>query len=914
MLPQRKNALLSLTVFLLSILFMMYQSVTALGFEHSRTAWSIVDDFLVNDDSIGVWDQYSPAIAKDPSGKFIIVWADSRKSYYDYGIYAQRFDSAGLALGPNFKVNDAHGPAWQWGNPSVAIDGSGNFVITWEDNRSGNWDIYAQRYDSSEAALGANFKLNDDTTASDQKVPVVATCNAGDFIIVWEDGRDGNPDVYAQRYNNAGAPVGSNFKVSDDTFVTWQYSPAIGATGYGDFIIVWEDFRNGNYDIYYQRYDSLGFPSGSNHKVNDDSGATWQTYPAISINGHGDCVVTWQDQRNGNSDIYAQRYDSSGNKLGINFRVNADVGTADQDNSDLDLDDLGNLIVTWTDKSKRSGCQTYPEIFAQRYNPDGSSLGSNFKVNDDTGDANHSNSSTIVSTSGDFIITWQDTRNHNFDIYAQRYSPSGTPLGTNFMVNDDRAEQLSPDISKSGGSNFVIVWYENRNDKYYYDIYAQRYNPSGIALGSNFKVNDTDGIFWSPALSLDGNDNFVITWTDGRNLDYDVYAQRYDSSGTPKGSNFRVNDDTGKSGQSYPAIASDVFGNFVVTWIDERKGVSEDIYGQRFNPTGYPLGPNFRVNDDTVVADHQRSDVAMQDDGDFIIVWYDNRNGRYNSDIYAQRFDSSGNRLGSNFKVNDDTGASYQINPKIAAALLGDFVITWQDYRNGKLEIYAQRYNLSGTPLGDNFRVNDGIAGVWSPDLAMDDNGNFIIVWTDERNGWPPDIYAQRYDSTGVPEKNNFLVPNPQYASYYQQLPAVAADNSSIYFTWQDDRKGNWDIYAKIVDWDWTDVKDEQIVGLPKSFELGQNYPNPFNPTTTILFKAGGSQFRGQSLISTTLKIYNILGQKVRTLVDENKSPGNYKIIWDGKDDSGKEVASGIYFYQLKTEDYTATKKMVLLR
>jgi flagellar hook assembly protein FlgD len=68
------------------------------------------------------------------------------------------------------------------------------------------------------------------------------------------------------------------------------------------------------------------------------------------------------------------------------------------------------------------------------------------------------------------------------------------------------------------------------------------------------------------------------------------------------------------------------------------------------------------------------------------------------------------------------------------------------------------------------------------------------------------------------------------------------------------------------------------------------------------------------SPIRTTLKVYNILGQLVRTLVDEEKTPGNYDVVWDGKDDSGKEVSSGIYFYQLKTSDYTHTKKMVLLK
>jgi hypothetical protein len=109
-------------------------------------------------------------------------------------------------------------------------------------------------------------------------------------------------------------------------------------------------------------------------------------------------------------------------------------------------------------------------------------------------------------------------------------------------------------------------------------------------------------------------------------------------------------------------------------------------------------------------------------------------------------------------------------------------------------------------------------------------------------------------------------------------------------------------------------VEDNPSAAVPLRFTLSQNYPNPFNPSTTLPFTVNGSRFMVHSPVRTSLKIYNILGQLVRTLVDEEKTPGNYKVIWDGKDNSGKEVASGIYFYQLKTEEYTATKKMVLLR
>ena len=110
-----------------------------------------------------------------------------------------------------------------------------------------------------------------------------------------------------------------------------------------------------------------------------------------------------------------------------------------------------------------------------------------------------------------------------------------------------------------------------------------------------------------------------------------------------------------------------------------------------------------------------------------------------------------------------------------------------------------------------------------------------------------------------------------------------------------------------------TFVKDDEQ-NLPEEFGLSQNYPNPFNPSTIIPYRVASGGWSAVRNVHTTLKVYNILGQLVRTLVDEEKIPGSYEVTWDGKDDSGKKIASGTYFYQLKTGDFTGTKKMVLVR
>lgn len=106
------------------------------------------------------------------------------------------------------------------------------------------------------------------------------------------------------------------------------------------------------------------------------------------------------------------------------------------------------------------------------------------------------------------------------------------------------------------------------------------------------------------------------------------------------------------------------------------------------------------------------------------------------------------------------------------------------------------------------------------------------------------------------------------------------------------------------------DVDDDDADAGVSSFELSQNHPNPFNPTTNIQYTVGG----GQTSQPTTLRIYNILGQKVRTLVDDERKPGRYRVVWDGKDDSDNNVSSGIYFYVLETGESKETRKMVLIR
>ncbi|GAB4368694.1 MAG: hypothetical protein Kow0042_09970 [Calditrichia bacterium] len=94
---------------------------------------------------------------------------------------------------------------------------------------------------------------------------------------------------------------------------------------------------------------------------------------------------------------------------------------------------------------------------------------------------------------------------------------------------------------------------------------------------------------------------------------------------------------------------------------------------------------------------------------------------------------------------------------------------------------------------------------------------------------------------------------------------------------------------------------------IPFFFELDQNYPNPFNPVTRIHFSLASSE-------KVKLEIYNVLGQRVKTLVNQKMTAGKHSINWDGRNEAGKLMGSGVYFYRLKAGDFTKTKKMILIK
>jgi hypothetical protein len=411
--------------------------------------------------------QYSQQIISDGSGGAIITWDDYRNG--DDDIYTQRIDSNGNPLWTLNGVAVATSAGGQF-SPQIISDSSGGAIITWGDYRSGaNGDIYAQRVDSSGTPLWTTNGVAVSTSTNEQGLPQITSDNSGGAIITWQDSRNGNDDIYAQRIDSSGTPLWTLNGVAISTSTGSQDYPQIISDNSGGAIIAWQDSRSGIYDIYAQRVDSSGTPLWTTNGVAVSTSTDNQYLPQLVSDSSGGAIITWYDHRNGNYDIYAQRIDSSGTPL---WTLN------------------GVAISTST------GSQDYPQI--------------------------------ISDNSGGAIIAWQDERNGNYDIYAQRVDSSGTPLWTTngVAVAAFVGMQVAPQIISDGSDGTIITWQDNRNGNR--DVYVQRIDSSGTPLWTTngIAVSTFNNIQDYPQIISDGSDGTIITWHDFRNGNDDIYAQK----------------------------------------------------------------------------------------------------------------------------------------------------------------------------------------------------------------------------------------------------------------------------------------------------------------------------------------------------------------------------------------------------
>ena len=442
----------------------------------------------------------------------------------------------------------------------------------------------------------------------------------------------------------------------------------------------------------------------------------------------------------------------------------------------------------------------------------------------------------------------------SYDYATIRYLPNGDVAWVqryNGPGNlDDDAIAVAVD-----DSNYVYVTGNSKVSDTNWDYATIKYNPNGDTVWVrryNGLANSYDMAF---ALTVDDSGYVYVTgYSQGIGTGYDFTTIRY----TPQGDTVWVRRYNGPGNlDDYPsAIALDGSNNVYVC------GYSYDAVTD---------------NDYTIIKYYSNGDTA----------WVRRYNGLYNStdNAYAMVLDHLDNVYvtGSSYTGDDNTG-------------------------------YATiKYNSEGDSLWVRIYEGPGNGEDGARAIAVDDSDNIYVTGRSYGGSETGDDYTTiKYYPNG---DTAWVIRYNSPANNTDAASALAVDDSgNVYVTGTSYNSLTYTDYTTI-----KYVKNPSGVGdevesseKPSEFSLSQNYPNPFNPTTTIKFKVQGSRFKVP--LHTTLRIYNLLGQKVRTLVDEPKWAGDYTVQWNGKNDQGEQLASGVYFYLLKVGENTLAKKMVLLK
>lgn len=423
-------------------------------------------------------NQQDARIVSDSKAGAIVSWVDNRNNTLSTDIFAQRINYAGY-------------PQWTSNGVAICIDlatqaavslvesDNGGAIITWQDWRSGDRDIYAQKVDSLGNVLWTANGVAVCTKVNHQQGPKIISDLAGGAIIVWEDSIGTSWDIYAQHINSSGVATWTSGGVVVCNAADAQINPKIKSDGAGGAIITWQDKRNGiEYHIYSQRIVSSGSVAWTANGVGICTVAGGQTNPKIEMDGNGGAYIGWQDKRNGTDyDVYAQRVDTNGSPQWTTNGVSVCATIGSQSAIDMTSDLVNGLIISW--KDVRTGLY---QIYANKLSPAGVVQWTSNGVQVAPG----INPNIIGDANGGAIITWQDstTAGGTWNVYSQRLNDLGVKQWASAGVDICTAAggQTSPKNVATGNGGSIYVWQDKRSTVDL-DIYVHQLTAAGVVAG-----------------------------------------------------------------------------------------------------------------------------------------------------------------------------------------------------------------------------------------------------------------------------------------------------------------------------------------------------------------------------------------------------------------------------------------------
>jgi len=647
------------------------------------------------------------SISAQPDGGFALAW---RGPSVDV-IYARAFGNDGTPTSPVFtEIRPGDLTLTQ---PNILGVGGGQYLLSWMGSTqfsATGGNVRGQIFDSAGNKVGADFLISQQTDipSPDHGNPDAALLASGEVVTVWQGSGPGDPRT------PGGSPSNPDHGIRGQIF-------APITTAALDIVPSGTSFS----EVAIQNLPALVL-STTSAAVN----ATY-TYQIVADSTGGGFAIAGDKLVVANSGLL---HADSGTPTSVTIQVTDNAGNVSQEVIALTLND---------DAAER------------RY-----SASSESNVVD--GRSSDIDPSIAKLANGGSVITWTDTDSSGdgtgYAIHAQIYDGAGAKVGGQFLVNTvTNSIQAESSVTTLSSGNFVVTWSTSGPSGNENDISAQIFSASGEKIGGEFTVNSTTvaNQYTSEVAALTGG-GFAVSWVDpsmtgGDTAGSAIRMQVFDATGAKVGTEQLVNTST-TGNQDALSIAGLADGSFVETWTDASglggDNNSSSIKGQHFDATGQKIGGEFLVN--TQITGAQRSSTVSSLGDGFVVAWADR------TLLKAQAYDSAGHALGGEITIASGSVSSFYA-PAIGELPGGGYVVSWTSSAVNAVDasggaIMAQIMDSAGQKVGDPFVVNDITTGAQiQPDLVVQPDGTFSIVWIDARLNGQHSVLEERTFSPTQP-------------------------------------------------------------------------------------------------------------------------------------------------------------------
>ena len=297
-----------------------------------------------------------------------------------------------------------------------------------------------------------------------------------------------------------------------------------------------------------------------------------------------------------------------------------------------------------------------------------------------------------VAADGSFLVVWEGGSDVDTSVFGRRFSADGTPRGNRFLLSSStEGFQGQPTATFARDGSFVAAW-ASRGSSFPDEIVGRRFDAAGQPLGPDFLVTTESAEEQAPQVAMNASGDFLIGWLTylGEASFFDVMGRRFSKDGTPQGDPIRLNDeDTAPASQDEFALAMSEDGAFVVLWAD--RGFTSGaglLRGQRFTAAAERVGSPFLVTHPPGGNQSQPA-LALAADGSFFATWVDYQQPNLWR-IFGRRFAGDGTPRSDELRI-DLPPAGLNVDPSVVLGRDGQGLVVWAQFQGDKPGVFARR-------------------------------------------------------------------------------------------------------------------------------------------------------------------------------------------------------------------------------